>query len=511
MPVKRNDEELYRTRTSSASGSSSSASRNQSSTASGRSAAASSGTSVGRASSTAAGSSVGRAATGAVGTSAGYRPLDTSGNDYAGMVGMSDLDRAALEAAKQSWDAASAAGDRAAMDAAHRQAETIRNKYGYSGGSDGSQYLPYQTVTPEFSYEAAPEYVNRYQQQIDNLTNEILNRDPFSYNYLEDPNYLQYREAYTRNGQRAMQDALGQLAARTGGLASSYAATASQQAYNNYMSELSDIIPELRQLAYSMYLDEGNADRANLEMLTALEAGDYAKYQDLLAQYNTDRNFAYGMNRDSVSDAWNNIQLGYQMGRDQISDQRYEDELAYERALNRAQLLAAAGDFSGYAALGYSNADIATLQNAYNQANAGYGGISYSGGGSGGSSGSGGGSGSGTGNLYQQLYDSGLRSEGDAYAWLIANGYNSTESGNLAGYFAQWLENGGAEDYAGGTGDSDLPIDWSSVNALGHGELTEEELADMEYLGLIESYVEDGMLKFRNDRIGGIADWLTWR
>lgn len=410
---------------------------------------------------------------------------------------MSDLDRAALEAAKQSWDAASAAGDRAAMDAAHRQAETIRNKYGYSGGSDGSQYLPYQTVTPEFSYEAAPEYVNRYQQQIDNLTNEILNREPFSYNYLEDPNYLQYREAYTRNGQRAMQDALGQLAARTGGLASSYAATASQQAYNNYMSELSDIIPELRQLAYSMYLDEGNADRANLEMLTALEAGDYAKYQDLLAQYNTDRNFAYGMNRDSVSDAWNNLQWGYQMGRDQISDQRYEDELAYERALNRAQLLAAAGDFSGYAALGYSNADIATLQNAYNQANAGYGGISYSGGGSNGGSGSSGGSsGSGTGNLYQQLYDSGLRSEGDAYAWLIANGYNSTESGNLAGYFAQWLENGGAEDYL-----DNAEVDMNSVLSLGYGPISEDTLAELEARGEIESYVEDGKIRFR--RING--------
>ena len=38
---------------------------------------------------------------GSGGSSSGYRPLDSSGNDYASMVGMSDLDKAALEAAGQ--------------------------------------------------------------------------------------------------------------------------------------------------------------------------------------------------------------------------------------------------------------------------------------------------------------------------------------------------------------------------------------------------------------------------
>ena len=61
------------------------------------------------------------------------------------------------------------------------------------------------------------------------------------------------------------------------------------------MAELADKIPELRQLAYSMYMDEINGQRADLEMLMALEQGDYAKYQDLLSQYNTDRSFDYGV------------------------------------------------------------------------------------------------------------------------------------------------------------------------------------------------------------------------
>ena len=286
----------------------------------------------------------------------GYRPNDVSGNDYAGMAGMSELDRAALEAAGQSYNQAQAAGDQAGMDAAHRQAESIRNQYGYSGGRDGSQYIPSGTPFRDFSYESAPEYVSRYQSQIDDLTQEILNREPFQYNYQEDPVYKQYAQSYTRAGQRAMQDVLAQVSARTGGL------------------------------AYSMYQDEGNQLRANLAMLTALERGDYGRYQDLLAQYNNDRNFSYGQYRDLVGDDRYGLEWRYGVGRDQIADQRYEDETAYNReqdawnrqqyedeteynrALERAQTLAQAGDFSGYRALGYSDSEIASLQNAYNRA-----------------------------------------------------------------------------------------------------------------------------------------------
>lgn len=123
------------------------------------------------------------------------------------------------------------------------------------------------------------------------------------------------------------------------------------------MSALADKIPELRQLAYSMYQDEGNEMRANLEMLMALEQGDYAKYTDLLGQWNTDRNFDYGVHRDQISDNRYNNEWNYQVGRDDIADKRYEDETAWERsqytsekeynqALAKAQTLAAAGDFS---------------------------------------------------------------------------------------------------------------------------------------------------------------------
>lgn len=462
---------------------------------------------------------------GASGTgSSGYRPLDSSGNDYASMVGMSDLDKAALDAAGQSWNAANAAGDQAGMDAAHRQAETIRGKYGYSGGSDGSQYLPFGASTKkEFSYSSAPSYTSKYQDQIDELTEAILGRDPFEYNYLEDPNYQQYEESYTRSGKRAMQDTLGQVAARTGGLASSYASTASQQTYDNYMAELADKIPELRQAAYAMYMDELNNQRADLDMLLALEQGDYGRYQDLLGQYNTDRNFAYGQFRDEVGDDRYDLEFNYNAGRDQLEDQRYDDETAwnreqyedeteYSRNLEKAQTLAAAGDFSGYLALGYSQEEVDRLQQTYDRAQAA---SRLSGGGGGGNSGRGGNSGGsggdsdgGSSDIYTRMYQAGIRSEGDAYAWLLASGYNTTQAGKLAGYFTQWMESGGGT--SGGDYES-ATVDMYSVLELGYGPINEEYLAELEARGEIESYVEDGKIKFRRTgkESAGLAPQLS--
>lgn len=434
----------------------------------------------------------------------GYRPNDTSGNDYASLSGMSDLDKAALEAAGNSYNQAYSAGDQAGMDAAHKQAEAIRNKYGYSGGSDGSQYIPFGSVSGEFSYESAPSYVSRYQSQIDALTNELLNRDPFEYNYLEDPTYQQYAESYTRAGERAMQDVLAQVSARTGGLASSYATTASQQTYDNYMQALADKVPELQQLAYSMYMDEGDAMRANLDMLLALENGDYGRYQDLLTQYNNDRNFAYGQYRDGVSDDRYNLEWQYGVGRDQISDQRYQDETAYNReqdawnreqyeseteynrALDRAQTLAQAGDFSGYRALGYSDAEIASLQNAYNRAQAAAA-LSRSGGGSDGDSGDG----SLSGDIYQQMYDAGIRSYDDAYAWLRANGIGSTDANRYANGLVNKIDAG---DFEAEMSLNDLNTD--SVLQLGIGPLSFEA---------VENLADEGKITLSTDSSGKIV------
>lgn len=55
---------------------------------------------------------------------------------------MSDADYAIIQALKKQFAEAQARGDQEGMNAAHEEAERIRARYNYSGGSDGSFYLP---------------------------------------------------------------------------------------------------------------------------------------------------------------------------------------------------------------------------------------------------------------------------------------------------------------------------------------------------------------------------------
>lgn len=376
---------------------------------------------------------------------------------------MSEEDKALVQTLQDAWSTYSAKGDQQGMDTAHRQAESIRAKYGYSGGADGSDYIKVpQTQTGEqFSYASAPQYVNRWQTLIDQAANSILNREAFSYDHTKDPLYQQLEQNYTQKGQQAMDDTLGIVSQRTGGIASSYATQAGQQAYNGYMSELADKIPELRQLAYAMYMDEGNRMRANLEMLRGMENQNYNQYLNRLNQFNTDRSFLYGVNRDAVSDRrydneWQYQkdrdtvadqryadEWQYQMGRDVIADQRYADELSYNRAwdenereYNRGQdalsqdrydseLLAQYGDFSRFKSLGYTDTQIAAMQKAYQDQLA-----------AADSSASG-----GYDLTYSNWWNQGVRSEGEAYDQALQNGYSNAEAENMSEFFKNWMMN----------------------------------------------------------------------
>lgn len=250
----------------------------------------------------------------------------------------------AVQKAKADWKTAYDAGDQAGMDAAHAAAEAIRAGYGYSGGADGSEYLPLMFKSAGYVEEddgdggrggyGYPGFSSRYDPQIQALYQAIMSREPFSYDAASDPLYGQYKQSYTRGGQRAMQDTLGQMALRTGGLASSYAESAAQQTYDNYMAALADKIPELQQLAYQRYQDELSGKRADLSMLLGLDDVDYNRWSG-------DRSFDYQQQRDAASDSQWQQQWDYSRAQDD-----------YTRRLQLAQLAAQYGDYSGLEELG---------------------------------------------------------------------------------------------------------------------------------------------------------------
>lgn len=299
-----------------------------------------------------------------------YKPVDYYDNTDVGADRsfLSPESQATVRAFKNTWaegdkayKEAEAAGDQAGMDAAkevmegaHAGAEEERAKYGYQGGANGGAYNPLAGSATEgggadggekFTYERAPEYVEQYDDLINAATKKIMDRPAFSYDPETDPSYQQYKEQYTRQGKLAMEDTLGQVSARTGGLASSYAGSAAQQSYNQYMSALSDKIPELRQLAYEMYRDEGDDMRADLNMLLNLDQRRYGRYQDKLGQFNTDRSFKYGAWSDQKEREYRADETAYQRGRDALADQRYDDETAYARAQDKYNKDLAAGEY----------------------------------------------------------------------------------------------------------------------------------------------------------------------
>ena len=86
----------------------------------------------------------------------------------------------------------------------------------------------------------------------------IDNRAKFVYDFNADALYQQYKDNYMRQGKMAMADTMAQAQALSGGFGNSYAASAGNLAYQGYLGQLNNVIPELQQLAYGRYQDEGN-------------------------------------------------------------------------------------------------------------------------------------------------------------------------------------------------------------------------------------------------------------
>lgn len=127
---------------------------------------------------------------------------------------------------------------------------------------------------------ALPEFSSSYDEQITELYNKIVSREPFKYDPMSDGLYGQYREQYTQMGRMAMRDSMGKAAALTGGYGSSYAQKVGQQEYDEYLQKLGEVMPELYAAAYQRYKDQGESLESQYQRLTKLEGQEYDRYRD---------------------------------------------------------------------------------------------------------------------------------------------------------------------------------------------------------------------------------------
>ena len=244
----------------------------------------------------------------------------------------------------------------------------------------GLDYSPLQSDSygkPYSSYrDAQQQNGGQWYGMAQDLLEKYQNMPGFQFDLNGNGLYNLYKDMYTKQGQQAMRDTMGQAAGLTGGYASSYAQNVGQQAYNGYLEKLNAVVPDIYAKERSAY------DQSRQDLLSQMQ---------LLNQMG-DR--AYQQSRDRLSDDRYQQELAYQQSRDAIADARYNQEWNYnvanadrERAYNLAMQLIGIGKLPSDAQLAAAGMDKEAAQALaawYAQQMAGIGSTGGGGGGGGG-------------------------------------------------------------------------------------------------------------------------------
>ena len=203
---------------------------------------------------------------------------------------------------------------------------------------------------------------SQYQTIADEALQQYLNRGDFSYDLNGDALYQQYKDKYVTQGKMAMMDTVGQSAALTGGYGNSYAVTAGNQAYQSHLQNLNDIVPELYQMAYDRYTQEGQDLLNQYSIAADRENQEYGRYQDslnawqserdyLANQYNAERDYDYGKYSDDRSFNYgiysDDRAYAYQQERDKVADQQWQAQFDEAKRQYDASLAASKASSSG--------------------------------------------------------------------------------------------------------------------------------------------------------------------
>ena len=213
----------------------------------------------------------------------------TQGYQSAGQYddyGLNDADKAQANWFKQQYAYGDSIGDQSIKNAAHKGLEEIRAKYGYSGGTDGSQLINLSKSTPTTPteksndlYNLGSENLNYYKGYTDKVYGQVT----------ENPYGTDYGKAilsqYKFNGDNAMRNEIGSGAGENAGNIDSYAianAARQQLGYTN--------------AGNAAVLNQYNAKSGNvLDFYGKLDTGLSNRMGDMQQNINSDRNFELGI------------------------------------------------------------------------------------------------------------------------------------------------------------------------------------------------------------------------
>ena len=152
-----------------------------------------------------------------------------------------------------------------------------------------------------------------YTDQLKDIISQIQNREDFEYDVDKDTLFQQALASAMGSGKSAMQDTIGQASALTGGYGSTYATSAGNQAYNAFIEDAYNNLPEYYNMALQAYQAEGQEMYQQLDMLNAADATEWGRtydtWQSNFANAQQMYNQEYGAWQDSITNAYNNANL----------------------------------------------------------------------------------------------------------------------------------------------------------------------------------------------------------
>lgn len=251
-----------------------------------------------------------------------------------------------------------------AVSRAERKSYSLpTGRYGYTPSASVQNALNYLNGVLESKPGA---FQSSYEDQLNDIYDRIMNREKFSYDLNGDMLYNQYKDQYSALGKLAMMDTIGQASALTGGYGNTYAENAGYQAYQSYLQQLNDVVPQLYGMALDQYNREGDELYNQYGLTKGMYDTEYGQYRDSMSDYYNNLSYAQNAYEGERSFDYNDFanmkaqqnweaEMAFQQERAAVADSQWEQEFALQKALQDYNMSLRSG--SGGATGGYTNAE----------------------------------------------------------------------------------------------------------------------------------------------------------
>ncbi|MBR2311326.1 MAG: peptidoglycan-binding protein [Oscillospiraceae bacterium] len=212
-----------------------------------------------------------------------------------------------------------------------------------------------------------PTYQGTFDEQYNQMYQEIMGQEKFEYDLNGDPLWQQYKDQHTRQGKMAMMDAMGQAAGLTGGYGSSFGQAAGQQAYQGEMQKLSDRVPELYALAMQKYDHDQAQLKDKFAVVKGMRDDEYGRYQDQRSDYYTQLGLAKDAEQTAYERGSSEWLTGEQLRRDDEKTAYTREQDAYSKIANMIATTGYVPSDAELAAAGMTREEADALAAQYNR------------------------------------------------------------------------------------------------------------------------------------------------